>query len=313
VKDKDKTKEQLMSELVGMRQRIAELEASESERKWAEALGESEARFRTLVEAASRCGEAIVMLQDTEEIVGACTFANEEVTRILGYTQEELTHRSWLDMISPHDREAATDRYRRRVSGEVMPGVYEIALVAKDGTEVPIELTASGTQFRDKSANVTYFRDITERKRAEEALRKAHDELESKVAERTRELAQANIQLKEMDRLKSEFLATMSHELRTPLNSIIGFTGMILQGLTGEINEEQRKQLSMVYGSAKHLLGLINDILDLSRIESGKMEISTERFKVQDVVSEVSQSLSPMISQKGLRLVTEMPDETPEK
>jgi len=151
-----------------------------------------------------------------------------------------------------------------------------------------------------------------DRSRAEKALREVHDKLEARVAERTKDLAQANIQLKEMDRLKSEFLATMSHELRTPLNSIIGFTGIILQGIAGEINEEQRKQLSMVYGSAKHLLSLINDILDLSRIESDKMEVSMEKFKIQDVVSEVAQSLSPMISQKGLRLVTEIPDEVPE-
>ncbi len=132
------------------------------------------------------------------------------------------------------------------------------------------------------------------------------------MAERTSELAQANIELKEMDRLKSEFLATMSHELRTPLNSIIGFVGIILKGITGEINEEQKKQLSMVYGSAKHLLELINDILDLSRIESGKMEIFVTRFKIEEVISEVTHILSPMISKKGLRLVTEMPDETPE-
>jgi len=126
------------------------------------------------------------------------------------------------------------------------------------------------------------------------------------------ELVQANIQLKEMDRIKSEFLATMSHELRTPLNSIIGFTGIMLQGIPGELNTEQRKQLSMVNSSAKHLLGLINDILDLSRIESGKMEVSMERFHIQNVVSEVAQSLSPMISQKGLKIITQIPDETPE-
>ena len=151
-----------------------------------------------------------------------------------------------------------------------------------------------------------------ERKRAVDDLRKAHDELEAKVAERTRELARANIELKEIDRLKSEFLATMSHELRTPLNSIIGFVGIILKGLAGEINEEQKKQLSLVYGSAKHLLNLINDILDLSRIESGKMEISVTRFKIEEVVSKVAQTLSPMISQKGLRLVTKITDEIPE-
>jgi PAS domain S-box-containing protein len=151
-----------------------------------------------------------------------------------------------------------------------------------------------------------------EKKQTEEALQRAHDGLEIKVAERTRELARANIQLKEMDRLKSEFLATMSHELRTPLNSIIGFVGIILQGIAGEINDEQKKQLSMVYSSARHLLSLINDILDLSRIESGKMEISLTRFKFEEIVSEVTQTLSPVISQKDLRLVTEMPDESPE-
>ena len=149
-------------------------------------------------------------------------------------------------------------------------------------------------------------------RREQEARRKAYEELETKVAERTRELTEANIRLKEVDRLKSEFLATMSHELRTPLNSIIGFTGIILNGMAGEINEEQGKQLSMVYSSARHLLSLINGILDVSKIESGKMEISKDQFRVKDVVSEVARSLSPMISQKGLKLVTEIPDDIPE-
>ena len=151
-----------------------------------------------------------------------------------------------------------------------------------------------------------------EKKQIEEALQRSHNELEIKVAERTRELSRANIQLKEVDRLKSEFLATMSHELRTPLNSILGFVGIILQGIAGEINEEQKKQLSMVYNSAKHLLSLINDILDLSRIESGKMEISATGFKIEEVISEVVQTVSPMISQKGLRIVTKIPEGTPE-
>lgn len=149
-------------------------------------------------------------------------------------------------------------------------------------------------------------------KKYTDALEQARNNLEQKVKERTKELAQANTRLKEADRLKSEFLATMSHELRTPLNSIIGFVGIVSKGIAGEINEEQGKQLSMAYNSAKHLLSLINDILDLSRIESGKLEISMERFKIQEVVSEVSQSLSPLISQRGLRLVTAIPNETPE-
>jgi signal transduction histidine kinase len=111
-----------------------------------------------------------------------------------------------------------------------------------------------------------------------------------------------------MDHLKSVFLASMSHELRTPLNSIIGFTGIILQGMAGEINEEQRKQLTMAKNSASHLLSLINDVLDISKIEAGKVELSPEEFSLDDLVREVVESLSPTASEKGLELLTEAPD-----
>ncbi len=146
--------------------------------------------------------------------------------------------------------------------------------------------------------------EVAHRREAEDALREAHASLEIKVADRTRDLAAANERLQELDRLKSEFLATMSHELRTPLNSIIGFTGILRQGLAGPLNEEQQRQLGMVLFSARHLLGLINDLLDLSRIESGKMEVVREDFKVAEVVAEVAQSLAPMAAQKNLALET---------
>ena len=134
------------------------------------------------------------------------------------------------------------------------------------------------------------------------ALNEAKHDLESKVAQRTEELTQANEKLKEVDRLKSEFLATMSHELRTPLNSIIGFTGILRQELAGPINAEQKKQLSMVQSSGRHLLNLINDLLDLSRIESGKMEVVEEPFEFEPLVDEVMQTLLPSASMKGIVL-----------
>jgi PAS domain S-box-containing protein len=146
--------------------------------------------------------------------------------------------------------------------------------------------------------------EIIQREQAEAALREERANLEIKVHERTRDLAEANERLQELDRLKSEFLATMSHELRTPLNSIIGFTGILRQGLAGPLNEEQLKQLGMVHFSARHLLGLINDLLDLSRIESGKMEVVAEDFPLEEAIGEVVQSLTPTAVQKKLTLET---------
>jgi signal transduction histidine kinase len=104
------------------------------------------------------------------------------------------------------------------------------------------------------------------------------------------------------DRLKSAFLATMSHELRTPLNSIIGFTGILLQGLAGDLTDEQGRQLQMVRDSARHLLALINDVLDISKIEAGELEVSAEQYDLSATIDRAVASIAPQAQQKGLRL-----------
>ncbi len=141
-----------------------------------------------------------------------------------------------------------------------------------------------------------------ERERAEVALREAKDRLELTVATRTQELQVALTKAEEADRLKSAFLATMSHELRTPLNSIIGFTGILAHELAGPVNPEQGKQLGMVAKSAAHLLALINDILDLSKIEAGQLPLHRERFAFGDAVQKTTALLHPQAAAKGLRL-----------
>jgi PAS domain S-box-containing protein len=147
-------------------------------------------------------------------------------------------------------------------------------------------------------------RDITDRKQAEERLQRLNEELEQRVVARTEELAAAMIKAQESDRLKSAFLAAMSHELRTPLNSIIGFTGVILQGLAGPLNEEQTKQLNMTRDSARHLLALINDVLDISKIEAGQLEILKRPFDMRQAVESALRVVQPLAQRKGLQLVT---------
>lgn len=121
------------------------------------------------------------------------------------------------------------------------------------------------------------------------------------------DLKDAMEELKDLDRLKSMFLASVSHELRTPLNSVIGFTGWLLMGMEGDLNEEQRKQLTMVKFSANHLLDLINDILDISKIEAGKIELSIEKFEIVEIVNDVVSSVLPLAKDKGLRLIYNIP------
>lgn len=154
-------------------------------------------------------------------------------------------------------------------------------------------------------------REIDIRKQAEVQLQASQQDLIKSVEElnlKTEELESANHKLKDLDRLKSMFIASMSHELRTPLNSIIGFTGMTLQGLSGDLNEEQKDNLSRAYQSAKHLLSLITDVIDISKIEAGRIDTYPEKISLQTVIDEARSAIEPQLQEKGLTLDIDIPD-----
>ena len=262
------------------------------------ALRRSEALFRSLWETTD----------DTVLMVGAdnvIAFANPAVESLLGYAPSTLVGRSLSLLIPQRMRHAHEQGMQRHVAtGEKRVdwrGTRAIALHA-DGHELPIEIRFARLELDDKQLFVGFMRDIRARVAAEEDARSAREQLELRVAERTRELVQANQRLQELDRLKSDFLASMSHELRTPLNSVLGFTGVLLMGMAGPLTEEQHRQLSFVKGSAEHLLALINDLLDVSRIESGRMELQHETFDLVTLAEETVAQLRPLAERKGLSL-----------
>ncbi len=203
----------------------------------------------------------------------------------------------------------------RIVEGEGIPaaiehGVWqgETAVLAVDGREIP----ASQVIMSHKSPTgeleylSTIIRDISDRKRTEEELKKYRDHLEELVKVRTFELESEKMRAESADRMKSVFLATMSHELRTPLNAVIGFTGIILQRLSGPLTDEQEDQLGMVDSSARHLLTLINDVLDLSKIEAGQLEVSSERYDINEVIMQAVKSVAHLADEKGLTLTSDI-------
>ena len=191
------------------------------------------------------------------------------------------------------------------------------------GRALPVEGVA-GTILSEQGELmwvVTILHDLTEaieKARLFEQLKQASAELERKVQEATAELADQNellrrqhIALEQASALKSQFLANMSHEFRTPLNAILGYTHMLLNGVTGPVSEQQRKSLTRIDSNSRHLLALINDILDITRIEAGRMPLNVSAFRFPELVHEVMSELEPIIKRSNLVVSARMPRSLP--
>ncbi|MDR3677091.1 MAG: PAS domain S-box protein [Acidobacteriota bacterium] len=272
-----------------------------TERKEAEEdLRRSESKYRTLVETS----QDVIWSVDNECRI---TFMSPAARHVYGYEPEELLGRHLTDLVPPEGLERELQEIERVMVGGASEG-YEHVFLRKDGT--PVYLSCNSVALHDDHGHVIgamgVSTDITERKRAEEELRAIQASLERRVTDRTAELAVARDRAEMADRTKSAFLATMSHELRTPLNSIIGFTGLLLQGLAGPLNAEQAKQLGMVKESGQHLLALINDVLDISKIEAGQIEIANAPFDLPESIQKVVQTVTPLANKKRLPLIAQI-------
>ncbi len=217
-----------------------ELQREIAERKRAErALRESEERYRALVKLRGQFGAAVIMLQDTEQVEGVHTFVSDQWCYITGYSSGELRAMSFFDLVHSRDVAESMERHRRKMQGELVPGLYELSIIRKDGTEVPIELTSGYTRYWGKAANVVYIRDITKRKQMEQ-------------------------QLIITDRLASvgELASGIAHELNNPLTSVIGFSQLLLGK---DIPEDIKEDIRIVSSEAQRAAGVVKNLLTFAR------------------------------------------------
>ncbi|MBI4463071.1 MAG: response regulator [Acidobacteria bacterium] len=250
-------------------------------------LSRKEAKFRGLLEAAAT---AIVGVNHE----GLITLVNAQAEVLFGYQREELLGRP-MEMLVPEEfrrvHRAHLASYLRLPLTRPMGKGLQLRCRRKDGTEFPTEVSLTPQETEDGLLVMAIIQDITERKRYQEEIEQKNQELEL----RNREVERAT-------QLKSQFLASMSHELRTPLNAILGFSGLLAEQTAGTLNEKQHRYVHHIRNGGDHLLQLINDILDLSKIEAGRMELRPESFLVAEALPEVLSIIRPLAMVKKIEV-----------
>ncbi len=224
---------------------------------------------------------------------GMIQLTNAEATKMFGYERRQLVGQPVEVLIPERYRDRHGDHragFFAEPKARPMGAGFELWGLRADGSEVPVEISLSPLETEEGLLVTAAIRDVTEHQRVEQELR------------------DTNARLQTADQAKDRFLASMSHELRTPLNAIVGFTGTLLMGMPGPLTDDQEKQLLTVRRNGQHLLSLINDLLDLARIQSGKVELHIESIRVKELLEEVALGLRPLAEQKALDLRVETPD-----
>src|SRR4051812_33552202 len=246
------------------------------------AISQSEARFRDLI---NRC-PALVCEVDGD---GNTIFANEAVRAILGYAAEDIVGQGWSSLVPEEERTAAVQLASAVRRGDVTS--FELPLRSRSG-DVRCLLFNTANRYTDSGELqmvVAFGIDITERRRAEDSARKLA------AAELARSEAEA------ANKAKTDFLAVMSHELRTPLNAIGGYAELIEMGLRGPVTTAQSEDLAKIKRSQRHLLGLINDIMNFARIETGHVSLSFDHVPVNETLAVLDALTEPQVASKGIQ------------
>ena len=211
-------------------------------------------------------------------------FVNSSASEITGYGMDALYNMSLLDVVHPEEKEKIREIIHERVKGNGVPPTYETRIITKSGETRYMEIATSAITYRGEQAFLVSARDITERKDAETKL------------------IEAKIKAEDADRTKSEFLANMSHELRTPLNAVIGFSQLLKEKMNGDLSDKQEQHVSNILKSGTHLLELINDILDLSKVEACEMEVEPGLFSLSELFHETLLLVQPLAKKKHINV-----------
>jgi PAS domain S-box-containing protein len=255
-------------------------------------------RFRDLLEAAP---DGILEVEPDGTIV----LLNAAAERTFGYTREELLGQL-IEVLVPESLRQRHQEHRHHYADHPatrpMGTGLELFARRKDGSQFPVEISLSPIRSSHAFRIIAIVRDITSRKHAEAKLETMHQEFTAELEAKNQQLEIRNREVERANRLKSEFLASMSHELRTPLHTIIGFADLLAEDLKGPLNPDQKRFVDHIRRDSSHLLELINDILDLSKIESGRLDLNPELFKAADAVVETIVGLRPLADDKQIRI-----------
>lgn len=228
---------------------------------------------------------------------------NEAAVRHYGYSRAEFLSMTIKDIRPPEDIPMLMNNVNEVTGGVDEAGIWRH--IKKNGTMIYAEVVSYGFEFGNRLVELVQANDVTSTVKAQEQLLKSNFQLEDRIRERTKELSEANQRLLELDRLKTLFVASMTHELRTPLNAVLGFSTLLNDGVYGDITAEQQEALSKVLKGGQQLLDLVNDAIDVTKIEAGQLEQQISDFDIHDLLTEVSMTFEKNAAEKGVEFIVE--------